>query len=104
MMSDFSMEDIKMKLESDSGGSYKVWLLKKLQDYKTQCTHLKQGLLHPDIYEKLDALDRAFDAALTVISHYNHNNNKPPESTEEVTLSALFIPLTCKGGDKFINT
>ena len=89
-MPNFSMEDIEEKLESDSDGTYKKWLLNKLQDYKYQYAHLKQGLLQPDIYEKLYALDRSFDAALTVISQYRCNNSKPPESTEEITLSTLF--------------
>ena len=89
-MPDFSMEDIKEKLDSDLDGTYKKWLINKLQDYKTQYALLKQGLLQPDIYEKLNAIDRALDAALTVISQYRSNNGKPPEGTEEDTLSTLF--------------
>jgi hypothetical protein len=90
IMQNFSMENIKVKLDSDSGGTYKKWLLNQLQNYKYQYAHLKQGLLQPDIYEKLYALDRSFDAALTVISQYRCNNSKTPERTEEITLSALF--------------
>lgn len=89
-MPDFSMEDIKLKLEDDSDGTYQRWLIKKIQDYKYQYDQSKQGLLPPDIYRKLDALDRALDAALTVISQYHRGKNKRSKHTEEIAFSALF--------------
>jgi hypothetical protein len=89
-MPDFSMEDIKVKLETDSDGIYKKWLIKRIQDYKNQYGHLKQGFSPPDIYKKLDALDGALDAALTVISQYQKSKTQSSVRTEEIAFSTLF--------------
>ena len=67
-MPNFLMKDVEAQLAADSDGTYKKQLMEVLKGYKDQLDSSKQKLLKPEEHNVVEHLDRAVDAALSVIS------------------------------------
>lgn len=87
-MSNELLLDVEKKLGADHDGSYKTELVSLLEDFQNQYMSAKQGFLAPDEYEKLEHLDNALGAALTVIREYQSNILDPMQGA---TAESVFM-------------
>lgn len=87
-MSNELLLDAEKKLDADHDGSYKNQLIGLLEDFQNQYASAKQGFLAPDEYEKLDHLDNALGAALTVIKEYQSETLDPMQGA---TAESVFM-------------
>lgn len=66
-MPQFSLQDVEAQLLADTSGNYKKYLLNVLRQYKNQFEELNYKMISPDEYVRFEHLNRALDAAITII-------------------------------------
>ena len=73
------MKDIENQLSADIDGSYKERLLALLKEQRDAFSSKKQGFLPPEEYQLAEDMERAANAAISVIQGYTPVKSDPDD-------------------------